>query len=178
MSGGYRMQLKDEAFLIGLEALIWIIVMLQESHSSPKDEAIWTSEWGNTALFSHGSTNSKGVLLLFNSRVNLKIHKVFRDESGRVICVHVDIENNSFLILNLYAPNVENLQVQFYEDFFFFLLESEWDGKENIIIGGDFNCILDPQLDKNGGTDLLKKRLCKRLETLWFPLNCLIFGAV
>lgn len=167
---GLQNAIKRRSIFSWIRSLKMDIVMLQESHSSSKDELIWANEWGNKALFSHGSTNSKGVLFLFNSRVNLNMHKVYRDESGRIICVHVDIENNPFLILNLYAPNVENLQVQFYEDLLK-ILETEWGGQENIVIGGDFNCILDPQLDKMGGTHVLKKKVVQKIRDIMVPFE-------
>jgi hypothetical protein len=41
------------------------LTLLQETHSSAKDEGIWEKEWGSKIIFSHGSTNSCGVAILF-----------------------------------------------------------------------------------------------------------------
>ena len=37
------------------------IILLQETHSCITDEQQWTHEWSNGIIFSHGSTNSRGL---------------------------------------------------------------------------------------------------------------------
>ena len=44
--------------------------------------------------------------------------------------------NQNFTVLNIYAPNTANDQVSFIEEIFKLGLNR----KENLIIGGDFNC--------------------------------------
>ena len=52
-------------------------------HSS-KDSAItWEAEWDGKAPFSHGFTNSKGVMILINPKLDCKIEKVIADKDGR-----------------------------------------------------------------------------------------------
>ena len=36
------------------------IVMLQETHSSVKDEVKWENDWGADVFFNHGTSNSRG----------------------------------------------------------------------------------------------------------------------
>jgi exonuclease III len=43
------------------------IVCVQETHSSKKDEPEWKKEWGGDVLFSHGASNSRGVMVLFRN---------------------------------------------------------------------------------------------------------------
>ena len=41
----------------------------------------WEAEWGGKVFFSHGSTHSKGVMILVNPKVELKIEKVISDNN-------------------------------------------------------------------------------------------------
>ena len=41
------------------------IAFLQETHSSKSVEEIWKAEWGRKIYYSHGTTHSKGVMILF-----------------------------------------------------------------------------------------------------------------
>jgi hypothetical protein len=50
------------------------IVFLQETHSSPGDEEQWMKEWDGDLIFSHGSSNSKGVIIGFTKNLNAKIY--------------------------------------------------------------------------------------------------------
>jgi len=112
--------------------------MLQEAHCTENTRDIWTSEWGYKTLFSCCSSNKAGVGILFNNNFNLKILKAFVDPNGRfVIC---DIETNSKLLTlaNVYAPNEDD--PVFFQAVFGHLPSFHC---EEIIIGGDFNLVLD-----------------------------------
>ena len=52
------------------------IVLLQETHSSANDEHVWKSEWGNHIVFCHGSTNSKGVAILFPEQLEYNVNNI------------------------------------------------------------------------------------------------------
>ena len=49
---GLQNAIKRRSIFSWIRSLKMDIVMLQESHSSSKDELIWANEWGNKALFS------------------------------------------------------------------------------------------------------------------------------
>ena len=88
---------------------------LQETHSS-KDSAItWETEWGGKALFSHGSTNSKGVMTLINPKLDCKIEKVIADKDGRYIIADILLNQVRILLVNIYAPNDQTQQVLFFQ---------------------------------------------------------------
>ena len=41
------------------------IMVIQETHSYPECENIWQNEWGGRIIYSHGTTASKGIAVLF-----------------------------------------------------------------------------------------------------------------
>lgn len=116
--------------------------MLQETHSIPNDEKIWLSEWGASAFFCHGKSNSKGVSILFPRGSNITVSNSIKDPDGRFLILQAHKGDESLTLVNVYAPTssdannqtlvmgricelLENLVIQ------------------NLFIGGDFNIKLD-----------------------------------
>ena len=62
---GLRNQVKRRSIFSFLKDQNCDIFLLQETSSEPKDESIWKSEWGGAMFFSHWSTHSKGLSILF-----------------------------------------------------------------------------------------------------------------
>ena len=126
------------------------IVLIQETYSSEKDEEQWTSDWGNDIIFAHGTNHSRGVAILLDAKYDYVINEVQRDLNGRYIILKVTIGNAIFVIVNIYAPTKDDTQSQkrFFEE-----LGTKLDTYVgcNLILGGDFNVCLNPDLDKQGG---------------------------
>ena len=97
------------------------IYLLQDTHFDPKMENCIRAEWGYKSYFASYNSNSRGVAILF---------------------VTVTIMDSDFLIVSLYGPNRDD--PEFYAE-----LEERINdvGFENIIIGGDWNLVLDYTLD-------------------------------
>ena len=79
------------------------------------------------------------------------------DQNGRFIILEANVQDHPFLLINLYAPNKTNKQSTFFEE-----ISEELDNLSlavdcNIVIGGDFNVIFDPDLDGNGGNPKRKE---------------------
>ena len=49
------------------------VCFLQESHTTSNDEHLWRIIWRGPAKFSHLDSNSGGVAILFNKRINVDI---------------------------------------------------------------------------------------------------------
>ena len=88
---------------------------LQESHSSKLSADAWLAEWGGKVFFSHGTTNSKGVMILINPKLDCKVEKRILDNSGRFIILDVALEDTHIILVNIYAPNDLNQQVKFFK---------------------------------------------------------------
>ena len=97
------------------------------------------------------------------------------DPNGRFIICDITAEKNCMTIATLYAPNDDN--PNFFLNFFDHLNDFQCD---EVIIGGDFNLVLDLDMDKKGGlaktpTESVKilKDFCAQVELLdaWRVLN-------
>ena len=81
---------------------------------------------------------------LFNSNFNFQILKFFSDPEGRFVMVDIKLESKIFkTLVNIYAPNEEKLT--FFQNILNQLLCFDC---SEIILGGDFNLVLDVQKDK------------------------------
>lgn len=122
------------------------IILLQETHSTPKNEKFWSAEWGGKILFSHGDSNSKGVAILIRKNANITVIDHKKDNEGRVLSALVDVQGLKITLTVLYAPNEDT--VQFYINAFNIAVSLENDLQ---IYGGDLNTVLDIVRDIKGG---------------------------
>ena len=141
------------------------IIFLQETYCTPEVENIWKLQWRGSIFFSHGSQHSRGVMILLKENFDCEVSVHREDEQGRFLILKVIIQNQPFVLVNIYAPNKINDQCTFFEE-----IQTQLDGldlEENceIIIGGDFNVILEPDLDGTGGKPQLKES-CKKIDNL------------
>ena len=120
--------------------------MLQEVHCTENTNHLWSAEWGYQAIFSTYKSNKAGVCILFNNNFDFQIEKTYTDPQGRFIICDIKTNEKCFTLGNIYAPNEDN--PTFFLDFFDHLADFKCD---DIIIGGDYNLVLDLEKDKMGG---------------------------
>ena len=127
------------------------IVFLQETFSSRDVEDKWASEWNGQGIYSHGTSHSKGVLMLINASLDIEIKKVICDSEGRYILVDCILEGVRVILCNVYFPvrNKEKEQTQLLKKIQEELGELNKD-RHSIIIGGDFNMVRNEELDYFG----------------------------
>ena len=146
------------------------IVLLQETHSTVRNEAMWTSQWGcgkDSVIFSHGTSNSKGVLIAFRESIrNYKIRSAQCDASGRYIILDLKIDNCPFILINYYAPNDECQQLQALEEISNNLDRLDFKENTKFIWGGDFNVIFYEKLDADGGNPKLKDKSITKIISM------------
>ena len=106
-------------------------------------------------LFSHGSSHSKGILILFNPKLDCKIEKIAQDKNGWFVFDKFKTDDSHFILVNIYSPKDINQQVLFFQELQIHLQQYLHD---NIIIGGDFNCA-PTQSKKEGGNPVTKRSL-------------------
>ena len=122
------------------------IYLLQEVHCVETTTNSWAAEWGYKAIFSCCSSAKAGVAVLFNNNLTFQIHRLFSDPNGRFIVCDLKIGEKIITLASIYAPNEDD--PGFFRDFFGHLSDFQ---SEELIIGGDFNLVLNLDKDKKGG---------------------------
>ena len=139
---------KKRAIMASLKKCKFDIIALQETHFVKEDyETFMKKNWKGPIIYSEGSTNSKGICILFNNNFqNDKIKVLFLNE--RFILCSMEIGFELFFIGNVYAPNDKKSKL-----IFFNFLEKTIKDKLNdeqqkrLIVMGDFNCVMNNSKD-------------------------------
>ena len=118
------------------------ILCLQETHSTCKDETVWTNEWGGKAIFSHGNSQSRGTAILVKKGIHCNMTKVSADKDGRWNIVKIEYHNFVFTLINLYAPNSDS------PGFFRELITKTDKYSPSLVMIGDYNLALNKDVDR------------------------------
>ena len=81
------------------------ICFLQETYSTKEVEMLWKKQWNGEMFFSHGSSHSKGVLVLVRDDLDFDLKSGKVDALGRYILLEATIRDSAFLLLYVYSPN-------------------------------------------------------------------------
>ena len=149
-------------------------VMIQETHSTRTKEQLWKYQWGGTIFFSHGTSDSRGVLVAFKNELEYKIlSPVVADSGGRYIILHTEIQGFPYVILNYYAPNAENEQLRLSNKLSDELDKLPLRGNQDVhfVFEGDWNLIFDKSLDALSGKPTLKRNAIVKLKSLMGKLD-------
>ena len=130
------------------------ICFLQETYSTEEIENQWKKQWPGDIFFAHGSIHSRGVAILIRKSFDFKLKSTRFDAQGRYLILEATIQDVPFLLVNIYSPNTTTKQSLFFQTLSHGEGHKEPDHK--IILGGDLNVTMDPDLDCSGGNPFLK----------------------
>ena len=123
------------------------VMLIQETHSDKTNEVDWRREWNGQIFFSHKSSVSGGVAILF-SKDSLPLSCHVQDiVEGRLLMIKAVFESHTMVFLNVYAPTNGADRVTFFSKIDEVLNDLE--AESFIFVGGDFNCTVDDKLDRN-----------------------------
>ncbi len=142
------------------------IICLQDTHFEKKSEKQILAEWGYKAWFSSGTSNSRGVTILFTNNFEFKVHNCKYDPGGNFLILDVTIDDKRITLVNLYAPNKDS--PDFFNDLKQNIIQQ---GNTNIIIVGDWNLLLDPKFDGYNYKHVNNPNARFKVEQLMFELN-------
>jgi exonuclease III len=149
------------------------VIFMQETHSTTKDEKNWKANFGaQSAFFSHGTNNSTGVAILINLEeefmvIQINGRDVYQDIGGRLLGMCIEYKGNKYGLVNVYAPNIGSKK--HYLEYLTGLdncldeLEGNYD---DLIVGGDFNLIMNGELDARGGHKVVHKDCVEYLQMI------------
>ena len=167
---GLRNGLKRKTFFHKMKLMKWDIICIQESYITDNDVEQWEREWGRTLLHTSATTHSKGQIILIKKHFPYDFKCITKTE--RILSIEIQLEDKELFIANVYAPNDPNEKKHFFKVTEKYMRESKSNYK---IVCGDFNCVVDNDLDiisgnKHNTSDvaLLKKLLIdNELLDLW-----------
>lgn len=171
---GLRNNTKRKALFLFAKQFRTDLVYLQESHSVPNDTNYWKSQWGSCAWFSHGTEHSAGVTTLKN-RLDGDVLFTECDPAGHFVCQAIRYNDQVYIISNVYGYNTrkdnDNLFISIENILLSWLTKFP---KATILLGGDFNIILNSTMDKwppdllnRTNTDLIAFMDKFNLEDIW-----------
>ena len=144
------------------------IIFLQETHTTSSAEKKFENNFSNFEfIFSHGTSNSRGVMILLNSTLEYEIHNTIKDPMGRYIFAHVTIQGHKCLLVNVYAPTEsEKKNVEFLTEIIDTFTHYNDTDFNSIIMQGDWNFTETIDLDRMGGNPVLWKKSLEKITEL------------
>ena len=106
---------------------------------------------------------------------NAKIIQKRNDNDGRQVTIEIELNSAMYQIVNVYAPNHPEERRKFFEKLNKTIENDTVNREINILLGGDFNCVLDNTKDRTNQTksnDTGQKELINilknhNLEDIW-----------
>ena len=87
------------------------ILFLQKTHFT-FNEIIWKNDFNGPVFYSHGTSQSCGVLIVYFGNLNFSVNKQVGDKNGRILILDVDIDEIRYVLVNIYNANNEVEEVQ------------------------------------------------------------------
>ena len=122
------------------------IILLEETHWTRDMETQIQREWNGGVFFNHGTITVRGVAILIHPRLENTVGHNRSDNEGRILNIVLTLDDHTFNIINIYAPQTDTVRRALFSSLDGFL-SRDFDN----IIGGDYNCISNARLDTVGG---------------------------
>ena len=146
---GLRKRLTRQTILREIHKLNVDVCFIQESFITENVVEQYNKYWKGELLYTPGTEHSLGTIILFDKCFEYsELDTLYKSE--RLLCVKFKHDQETFLCINVYYPNESNQKCQFHNEVTR-VLNMYSEANMNIIIGGDFNCIANRNLDNMGG---------------------------
>lgn len=141
---GLHSPIKRKKILGQLKSFNCHIAFLQETHLSDIEHDKLKRSWAQQVFYSsHKSGRKRGVAILIHRQINFTPLTTYRDPHGRYIVVNGSVDGVLVSLINIYAPNED--EPNFIHTISNLVLQK---CSGVLLLGGDFNCVLSPYLDK------------------------------
>ena len=152
------------------------ICLLQETFCTEEYDVIMKKGWRGEMVHSFSNSgHSRGVSILFAKDFTYSITSKFCDNEGRMLLVNLEVNGVDYSICNIYSPNDMSERIKFLQNMKLFV-QNHAVAKNNIYIGGDFNCVESPldrasrKLDRSS-TVLAEIKNDLKLIDVWRSFN-------
>jgi len=130
-----------------LKSLNFDIVFLQDVHVTSLREANkWGNHWGGRYFWSFGGEHSCGVGILLHPKFECIVKSYHHDSEGRFQYVDIQLLQETFRLINVYAPNKDKERKLFLKSLLPYISVNS-----HVIWAGDFNFVDNLRIDKFGG---------------------------
>ncbi len=147
---GIRNQTKKTKIINHLIKLKVDICFLQETHLTNSEQQYLKTKEYDKIFSSTYNSKHRGVSILVGKNIPLIHNSSVIDPEGRFIIINVSLYHSTFTLANIYGPNSDD--PNFFHCFFSLLHDTT-----NIILGGDFNTVINPSTDRSSVLDNSKK---------------------
>lgn len=163
---GINEPVKRGKVLAHLKSLQVDIIFLQETHLKNDSHARLRCRWIQHIYHSNFSVKARGTAILIRRGVPFKHLSTIVDRDGRYVIVVGEIHSTPITLLNVYGPNNDD------PEFFRKVLNLIPDiSSTNLIIGGDFNLVLDTYLDRSSTQRVEPSKACNLLKSYIENMN-------
>ena len=118
------------------------IVFLQDTHLTATTIPYFNSLWRGKSYHSCYSSRSRGTSILLSSNLQYSVITAKTSDCGNFVVLAVKINNESYLLVNVYGPNEDN--PTFYKTLSNTIEEFD---VRHIIVAGDLNFVISPDVD-------------------------------
>jgi len=168
---GLRNRNKCRALLQALTDNNIHVCLLQETYLTSECNE-WLSELLHddyVCVSSFGTNHARGVSILVKNVNEIEIISKRCDNEGRIIMIQLNVLDEIYTIMNVYAPNNDKDRLALFGKV------EKWiktyaGSSENCIVAGDFNTTPDPEKDRKAGVNLIDQSnkkfhcICKSLN--------------
>ena len=134
--------------------------MLQETHVKTDSENYLRSLWGYNCFTCGNSNASKGVAILFKNTFEYKVNNVIKDDiNSSFLFLDIDIFNERFTLASIYGPSDRD-DAEFFDNIFQIV---ERIGNRQVVMSGDWNILLNPNLDSRNYRSLRSKPRSRKI---------------
>ncbi len=141
---GMNTWLKRQKIWSYLQQLKSDIIFLQETHLKNNHVNYLKRGWVGQVFHSQFNAKARGTAILIHKDIPFQAKEVVTDNNGRYVIVSGQLFASLVIMINIYAPNYDDGN---FFDKLFSTIPS--DNNYNLIIGGDFNCVLNTTLDRS-----------------------------
>ncbi len=141
---GMNTWIKRQKTLSYLQQLKSDVTFLQETHLKNNNVNYLKRGWVGQVFHTQFNAKARGTAILIHKDIPFQAKEVITDTNGRFVIVSGQLLASLVIMVNIYAPNYDDAS---FFDKLFSTIPS--DNNYNLIIGGDFNCVLNTILDRS-----------------------------
>lgn len=127
------------------------ILLLQETHFAHFSHPKYFHRNYPQSFYTLYSSKSRGAAIFLHASLPIEVTQCFKDRESRFVIIKGLLHNKEITIASVYAPN--DAPASFFKIFFDKLTSLN---SPHIIIGGDFNLVANPTLDRSASTMISK----------------------